>query len=103
MERVKNYLSEKENFNNYYEDLRKEIKVIINAPSDEIPEEALKNAIYLSRKCEVSIDKMDRLVGEMNKSEKSALEKTIIEVQSKKDGFEKRVLILLLLENVVKS
>ena len=90
MEKIKNYLKEKKRFIKNYGDLEKEIRVIINAPSDEIPEEALKNATYLSRKCDMYIDIMDRLVGEMNESEKLVLEKTIIEIQSKKDGFEKK-------------
>lgn len=103
MEKIKNYLKEKKDFISNYKDLRKEIKVIINAPSDEISEETLKNATYLLLKCDVSIDIMDKLVEEMNNSERQVLEETIVEVQSKKDGFEKRKDILLLLEKVVKS
>lgn len=103
MEKIKNYLKEKKYFISNYEDLRKDIKVIINDPSDEVPEETLKDAIYLLRKCEVSIDRMDKLVKSMKPEEKLVLEETIIEVQSKKDGFEKRKNILLLLEEAVKS
>ena len=103
MEKIKNYLKEKMDFISNYKDLRKEIKVIINTPSDEISEETLKNAKYLLLKCDISTDIMDKLVEEMNNSERQVLEETIVEVQSKKDGFEKRKDILLLLEKVVKS
>ena len=104
MEKIKkNYLKERKYFISNYENLSKEIRVIINAPSDEIPETTLENAISLLHKCEESLKKMDELVKSMKPEEKLVLEETIFEVQSKKDVFKKRKEILLLLEEIVKS
>lgn len=103
MEKIKNYLKERKYFISNYEDFRKEIKVIIDAPSDEVPEETLKSAIYLLHKCEASIDKMNKLVEEMDGDEKLVLGKTIVEVQSRKDHFGVMKCIILALEEIVKS
>lgn len=103
MKKIKNYLSEKKNFISYYENLRKEIKVITNTPSDEVTEGTISGAISLLHKCEESIERMDKLVREMNKLEKFILEETIIAVQFQKDCFEARKQIIIAIEEVVKS
>lgn len=103
MKKIFNYLKERKCFVSNYEDLRKEIKVITNTPSDKVTEGTLKNAISLLHKCEESIKKMDELVRNMSTLERTVLHDKIIEVQFQKDCFEVRKNIIIAIEEVVKS
>ena len=101
MKRIFNYLNEKEKFSNHYKNLVKEIKVITNIPSDKVTEETIKDAISLLYKCEESIERMDKLIKEMNKLEKLILKETIVNVQLKKDCYEIRKNTIIIIEETM--
>lgn len=104
MKRIFDYLKEDREFSNNYKDLVKEIKVITDTPSDKVTEESLKGAINLLHKCEVSIERMDKLQVSMNGLGRLILKEKLGKLKLKKECFEiRKSTITIISSMMVKS